>query len=232
MSRNDDGRATLRDVFSLARDPALEVEEKLVWLLYRSYETSDGGGFPSDETLAWHVGKSARSVRRYRRRLLERGYLEQELRGPKPARYRAVLPEESDGESAPLPDDEDTDEEADVWPAPSELQKDGSGEYVYPEPFEVIWAAYPRQKGKKTAYRKVRTRINDGAEPAELQRAAATYAARMEREEREVKFMKHASTFFGPDDHWLEELRAGSDDEAPAPPDRRAILDQYDSPDE
>lgn len=108
MADSRDGRATLQDVFALARDPRLEPEEKLVWLLYRSYESKEGGGFPGQETLAWHLGRSARSVRRYRGRLMDLGYLEQELRGPKPARYRAVLP---DGHEDCRPPDDSQDTE-------------------------------------------------------------------------------------------------------------------------
>lgn len=88
------GRATLRDIFAVLRDPNLEPEEKVVWGLYRSYEGRNSkGAYPGDELLAKHLGRSPRTVRRYRQRLLEAGYLDQQLRGPKPAWYHARLPD-------------------------------------------------------------------------------------------------------------------------------------------
>lgn len=107
-----DGRATLEDVFDVLRATDLEPEHKVLWGIYRSYEGSDGNGaFPGDELLARHLGRSPRTVRRYRKELREAGWLEQELRGPKPARYRAVVPNEQDvqrqeGEETPTWGDE------------------------------------------------------------------------------------------------------------------------------
>lgn len=95
-SAGGDGRATLRDIFTLLRDAPLEPAEKVLWGLYRSYESADRGAFPGDELLAKHLGRSERSVQEYRATLLERGYLIKRFRGPKPALYRAVLPEDDD----------------------------------------------------------------------------------------------------------------------------------------
>lgn len=100
--RKADGRATLRDIFAIARNPRLSADEVRLWLLYRSYETKDGGGaFVGDELLTGHIGKSVRSVKAYRSRLLELGYLERELRGPNPAAWRAVLPSKGVQQAAP-----------------------------------------------------------------------------------------------------------------------------------
>lgn len=90
------GRATLEDIFRVARAPELQPEEKVLWLIYRSYESPNGkGAYPGDELLAEHLDRSPRSVQSYRARLLEKGWLERELRGPRPARWRAVLPEKA-----------------------------------------------------------------------------------------------------------------------------------------
>lgn len=96
-----DGRASLKAIFAVARTPELSAQEVRLWILYRSYEQSDGrGAYPGDELLANHLDKSPRSVQKYRARLLKLGYLEQRLRGPNPARYRAVLPDEASQPSA------------------------------------------------------------------------------------------------------------------------------------
>lgn len=209
MGSGGDGRASLREIFYVARHSDLSAEELRLWLIYRSYEASDHGGFPGDELLANYVDRSPRSVQSYRASLLENGYLEQELRGPKPARYRAVLPEQVAEDDQTEGSDEGEKEGQGAWPAPSDLDRDGSGDFIYPDEFEAIWRAYPRTKGKKAAYRKVRARIRDGDSPKELLAAAERYDSRMAAEDRELRFVKHASTFFGPDDHWREELANG-----------------------
>lgn len=96
-----DGRSTLSDLFELMRDPHLGPEAKVVWALYRSYEGPNGkGAYPGDELLAEHLDRSPRTVQRYRAQLVEGGFLEKEFRGPKPARYRAVVPEQKTGDTS------------------------------------------------------------------------------------------------------------------------------------
>ncbi|MFH1764909.1 MAG: hypothetical protein ABIF09_12025 [Gemmatimonadota bacterium] len=102
---NKSGRRTISAFFQIMRDETLTPEEKVLWGVYRSYEnpTKGLGAFPGDQTLAEHMGKSVRSVQNYRAQLLVRGYLVQTLRGPRPAIYRAVLPDlEEDPEGEKL----------------------------------------------------------------------------------------------------------------------------------
>ncbi len=87
-----DGRATLRDVFEIMRDPHLTEHEGRLWALYRSYDTGEGA-WPGDDVLAGHMGKKIRSVESYRAGLIQKGYLVGTFRGPPPAAYRAVIPE-------------------------------------------------------------------------------------------------------------------------------------------
>lgn len=90
-----DGRASLKAIFDVARSPELTAAEVRLWILYRSYEQPDGrGAYPGDELLAKHLDKSPRAVQGYRARLLKLGYLRQKLRGPNPAWYWAILPDE------------------------------------------------------------------------------------------------------------------------------------------
>lgn len=140
-----DGRATLREMFALLRAPDLEPEEKVLWGLYRSYQSPNGkGAYPGDELLAEHLGRSPRTVRRQRRRLLEAGYLEQQRRGPKPARYWAVLPDdEGDGADAPDPEDETEPQDEGVpWGLGEPPSLEGWGEassYFAEGVQEVLW---------------------------------------------------------------------------------------------
>lgn len=91
----DAPRSTLPDLFTVMAEPRLSEGAKVLWALYRKYDFRGDGAFPSDETLAAHLGgKSVRSVRRLRSELREAGYLEQRLRGPQPPAYLAVVPAE------------------------------------------------------------------------------------------------------------------------------------------
>lgn len=101
MSRktNGKGQETIVACFAIARDNVLTPEEKTLWMLYRSYD-SGRGAWPSDEVLAGHMGKSKRSVQSYRASLLDQGFLEQRLRGPRTASYRAVIPRDEDDDAS------------------------------------------------------------------------------------------------------------------------------------
>lgn len=88
------GRATLADVFFVARSRELTSDEKALWIVYRSYEEPGRGAYPGDELLSSHLGKSQRTVQRCRAKLVDKGWLKQTLRGPMPATYRAAIPAE------------------------------------------------------------------------------------------------------------------------------------------
>jgi hypothetical protein len=79
--------------------------------------------------------------------------------------------------------------------------------------FEIAWKAYPRRpgnpKGKaRRAYMAARLgRVVDGrarppVEAAEILAGVENYAAFVQREGTPPHFVKHAATFFGPDEHW------------------------------
>lgn len=85
------GRETITAFNAVMKDETLSLGCKVLWALYRAFDFSGRGSWPGDETLARHMGKSVRSVQSYRAELLDRGFLEQTLRGPRPAVYRAVV---------------------------------------------------------------------------------------------------------------------------------------------
>lgn len=88
-------RQTVADAFTVTRDPRITANELRVWLLYRSYDSKGHGAYPSDKTLAEHMDRHPRTVQTARAGLLRKGFLVQKLRGPDPARYWAVIPDEA-----------------------------------------------------------------------------------------------------------------------------------------
>jgi helix-turn-helix protein len=78
----------------------------------------------------------------------------------------------------------------------------------YTPEFERTWSAYPKRQGdnsKMAAFKKYKVAVRRGATPAELQRAVERYAAECKAHDRVgTEFVKMASTFFGPNEHWKE----------------------------
>jgi phage replication O-like protein O len=74
--------------------------------------------------------------------------------------------------------------------------------------FEEAWAAYPNRSGgnsKAGALRAWNARVNAGSSPAELGAGTKRYAAYCAKEKIiGTRFVKMASTFFGPDEHYAE----------------------------
>lgn len=74
--------------------------------------------------------------------------------------------------------------------------------------FEEAWKAYPKREGgsvKKTALKAWNGRIREGIDPDVLIAAVKAYAKAMERASNVgTRFVKQASTFFGPDGHFEE----------------------------
>jgi|GEM_PF-5119510 len=137
---------------------------------------------------------------------------EEENLGPGSDRSEAIHPRNTDhssphrrangaalGGSATMPT-------GDAPPSFNALRADPAGRRTYPEAFETAWAVYPRHTDKGAAYRAWRARVRAGATPADLERAARHYADHCRREGREERFIKHASTFWGPTEPWREYL--------------------------
>jgi uncharacterized protein YdaU (DUF1376 family) len=74
--------------------------------------------------------------------------------------------------------------------------------------FERAWRAYPRRpndvRGK--ARKAYLARRKAGVSAEELQRGVEAYAAYVQRERVEPRYVKQAGTFFGPDEHWLADF--------------------------
>lgn len=81
--------------------------------------------------------------------------------------------------------------------------------------FEEAWGVYPKRpnNSKAKARKAWDARVKAGEDPAVMLAGVHAYAAYVERERMEPKFIKQAATFFGPDTPY-------ADDYAP-PPERR-----------
>ena len=68
---------------------------------------------------------------------------------------------------------------------------------IYCVDFEKVWAIYPRHTEKKKAYSCYKARLKEGFSEAELLQATTKYAEECKKDNREQKYIKLASTFFG-----------------------------------
>lgn len=83
---------------------------------------------------------------------------------------------------------------------------------VYDPDFEKFWAEYPRKIEKQRAYRCWKIRIREGLSEGltmeglvrDLVDAAKNYAADCRKRGTEERYIKHASTFLGPDRPYLD----------------------------
>lgn len=97
---------------------------------------------------------------------------------------------------------------------PEAKEKKDSGSSAYTPEFEEFWKAYPNTRcSKQKAFRAWQDVLSGRkrASPAaveELVRAAKIYARECREECREQRYILHASTFLGPDEHWRVYLQA------------------------
>jgi hypothetical protein len=86
----------------------------------------------------------------------------------------------------------------------------------YTPDFETAWRAYPARDGgnpKRRAFKAWCARLREGADPAELIRAAGEYADDCRRRGKlGTEFVMQAATFFGPDERWRAFLRQRQSD--------------------
>lgn len=83
-----------------------------------------------------------------------------------------------------------------------------TGKDGYTPEFEEFWDHYPRKVEKKRAFRVWKARLREGAKPETLIQACKNYAAYCMRQGIEPRYIKHPSTFLGPDKPF-EEYIAG-----------------------
>lgn len=85
---------------------------------------------------------------------------------------------------------------------------------IYPSSFEEFWNNYPRKQDKGQAYKCYKARLNDGYSEEQLLTACINYAAECEKDKREKKYIKVASTFLSVNEPFVEYLdeRRNEDD--------------------
>jgi hypothetical protein len=74
----------------------------------------------------------------------------------------------------------------------------------YTDEFETFWKTYPRHKEKFKAYKTWKARLKEKADPQQLITAAQNYTAYCKDSKTEEQFIKHPSTFLGPDKPYTE----------------------------
>lgn len=87
-------------------------------------------------------------------------------------------------------------------PPPGE-RGNGKGGHGYPAAFELWWSTYPRRPhdSKKDAHRCWRKRLREESEDR-LREAAEAYAAHVDAERTEPRYIMRAATFLGPNERW------------------------------
>lgn len=78
--------------------------------------------------------------------------------------------------------------------------------------FNEFWDNYPRRQDKGQAYKCYQARLNDGYTEEQLLTACKNYAAECEREKREKKYTKVASTFLSVNEPFVDYLKGESND--------------------
>src|SRR5699024_1435701 len=69
---------------------------------------------------------------------------------------------------------------------------------IYSPKFEALWKEYPRKVDKGAAYKAYQARLKEGYTDEQLLKATKAYASYCRREQKEEKYIKHGSTFYGP----------------------------------
>lgn len=177
--------------------------------------SDDGWCFTSQRRIAADTRLGLSTVNRSLDALEEAGWIVRE-RAPRPAatRYR-ILPQGeyptggiSHSGSQILPERE-LDTPTVGHQLPQELP------HNYSELFEVAWKAYPkRPNNSKAAARKAwSARVKAGVDPQRMLDGTRRYAEYIRLERIEPRFVKHASTFFGPGEHYNNDFDIGDPDE-------------------
>ena len=98
----------------------------------------------------------------------------------------------------------------------------------FEDDFEQAWREYPKKAGKGQAFRAYQSRRRAGRDPQLLFTATCNYAKWVKAQGTKDRYIKHGSTFFGPDEPWTDYLedtlgRSLPDDNAPVVRSQRHI---------
>ena len=90
-----------------------------------------------------------------------------------------------------------SDEEAPEKPGPNKA-------VAYESEFEEFWEDYPRKIDRKKSLKAYQARRRQGISADELLAGRDRYKAHLRSNGTDPKFIKHAATFLGPNEHWRE----------------------------
>lgn len=74
----------------------------------------------------------------------------------------------------------------------------------YTQEFESFWLIYPRRKEKRKAFKAWSARTKENVYPEDMITAATNYSLYCKNQRTEERFIKHPSTFLGPDKPYEE----------------------------
>ncbi|WP_156774406.1 hypothetical protein [Alkaliphilus oremlandii] len=75
--------------------------------------------------------------------------------------------------------------------------------------FEEFWKVYPKKVEKQKAFKCYKKLLKEGYTSLQLLKAASLYAQQIKRENTDAKYIKHCSTFLGPNKPFIEYLEGG-----------------------
>lgn len=113
--------------------------------------------------------------------------------------------QEQEQEQTILSDPDGSDDTDEAKPVPFEVE------------FDAAWAHYPRKDQRKASLKAYQARRRSGATAEQLLEATKAIAATMAAEGRMRHHIQLGSTFYGPDEHWLEALHPPATPAGPAP---------------
>ena len=89
-------------------------------------------------------------------------------------------------------------------PSGKQGEEDTVDKTDYTDGFSEAYDSYPRKIGRKAAEKAWKARIREGVSPEVLLTGVKNYALQCKKDGTEKRFIKHPSTFFGPDEWWKE----------------------------
>lgn len=105
----------------------------------------------------------------------------------------------SESEYMSAPDDADVSEKTPAEKPHSGRAQDIPGKGDYTDEFEEFWKHYPRRIEKKAAYRAWKIQLKKKVSSSDMIQAAINYLNYCRQNGTGEQFIKHASTFLGPD---------------------------------
>lgn len=221
-----------RNAVANAEGPVNPTTRHVLLTLSLHMDEAGGSCFPSTRTVAERTGLSRRTVEKHLAAAEAEGWIRRrrgagDRQGWRRIEYAAALPEKvgkeirhvagEGGEPAsPRPAEGGeprdtkvgnvvrTNSSVNSSSIPSDRTRSGPGRGDYPEAFEELWAAYPRNPNdsKKAGWRKYQARLRAGVSHQEMLDGVRRYAAQVEALGTEPDFVKHLKTFLGPNEYW------------------------------